>query len=268
VSASAIPAPAPTQRPALRLTPQNVAMLGVPALAWAGVIAYARHMGNGPGTMGLAFGTFVAMWSLMMMAMMLPAVAPVASLYIRAIGMSAHRSRRLVVFVVGYLVVWAAAGVPAYLALRLIDDHVASNGTTMRVVAAVVLAGAGVYQLTPLKAICLRHCRSPLGQLLRYGNVKGRTRDLKVSAHHAGFCLGCCWALMALFVAFGVMNVWAMFGLAALVVGEKLSRHGEIVARVAGIVFVALALTVAVSPRVAHSVVPSMPDKMAPASGM
>jgi predicted metal-binding membrane protein len=268
VTAPAAAAPAVAERPALQLTRQHLTVLGLAALAWAGVIAYARHMGNGPGTMGLAFGTFVAMWSLMMTAMMLPAVAPVGSLYIRAMAASANRGRRLAVFVLGYLVVWAAAGIPAYLGLRLVDDHVATSATTMRVVAAVVLAAAGVYQLTPLKAICLRHCRSPLGQLLRYGNAKGRTRDLKVSVHHAGFCLGCCWALMALFVAFGVMNIWAMLGLAALVVGEKLWRYGEVIARVAGATFLALALAVAVSPRVAGAVVPSTSSTMSPTSGM
>ena len=76
-------------------------------------------------------------------------------------------------FVGGYLAVWAAAGIPAYVALRIIDDHVGDE-TMLRVVAVVILAAAGIYQLTPLKAVCLRHCRSPLGQLLHYGNIKGR----------------------------------------------------------------------------------------------
>jgi predicted metal-binding membrane protein len=250
----------PLDRPALRLTPQNLAMLGVAALAWAGIIAYARHMGNGIGTMGIAFGEFVAMWSLMMTAMMLPAVAPVASLYLRTI--TTKRASRLVMFVGGYLIVWAVVGVPAYLGLRVLDDHVAAAGTTMRAIAVVVLAAAGVYQLTPLKARCLRHCRSPLGQLLHYGSVTGRGRDLKVAVHHAGFCLGCCWALMALFVAFGIMNVWAMVGLAALVLAEKVWRYGETIGRVAGVAFVALAFAVALSPRVTHAVVPASPMKM------
>jgi predicted metal-binding membrane protein len=138
----------------------------------------------------------------------------------------------------------------------------------MRTIAVVVLAVAGVYQLTPLKAVCLRHCRSPLGQLLHYGNMKGRARDLKIALHHAGSCLGCCWALMLLFVAFGVMNVWAMLGLAVIVVSEKLSRHGAIVSRVAGVVFIALAVLVAASLRVADAVVPSMPSGPAPTMDM
>jgi predicted metal-binding membrane protein len=161
-------------------------MLGLAALAWAGVIAYAQDMGNGAGTMGIDLGEFVAMWSLMMAAMMLPAVAPVAALYVRTIR--TQRARRVTLFVAGYLVVWASVGFPAYVALSVVDDR-ADAGTTMRAVAAVVLVVAGLYQLTPLKAVCLRHCRSPLGQLLHYGNVKGRGRDVRVAVHR-GSALG------------------------------------------------------------------------------
>lgn len=251
---------ATVDRPTLRLTRQTIVLLGVAALAWTGVILYARHMGNGAGTMGMSLIEFVGMWSSMMTAMMLPAVAPVASLYLRTIA--ANRPRRLLLFIAGYLVVWAAAGIPAYVGLRLIDDHVVDEAATMRTVAVVVLTAAGLYQLTPLKAVCLRHCRSPLGQLLHYGNIKGRAKDLKVALHHAGYCLGCCWALMALFVAFGVMNVWAMLGLAALVFSEKLLRHGENIGRLAGAAFIVLALFVATSSRVADAVVPSRPTTM------
>lgn len=251
---------APVDRPALRLTRETIVLLSVAALAWAGVIAYARHMGNGAGTMGLSAIGFLGMWSLMMTAMMLPAVAPVASLYLRTIA--ADRGRRLTMFVGGYLIVWAVAGVPAYLSLRIVDNLVGESPATMRTIAVVVLGAAGLYQLTPLKAVCLRHCRSPLGQLLHYGNIKGRGRDLKVALHHAGYCLGCCWALMALFVAFGVMNVWAMLGLAVIVFSEKVTRRGEIVGRAAGAVFLVVALLVAISPRVADAVVPSTPTEM------
>lgn len=241
-------------------------MVGVAALAWAGVIAYARDTGNGIGTMGMPLVEFVSMWSLMMTAMMLPAVGPVASLYLRTIN--SNRIHRLSLFVGGYLIVWSAVGVPVYLALRVVDDHISDAGSTIRAVAVALLAIAGLYQLTPLKAVCLRHCRSPLGQLLRYGEAKGRGRDLKVAVHHAGFCLGCCWPFMALFVAFGVMNVWAMLGLAAVVVSEKLSRHGETIGRVAGAAFIVLALFVAVSPQVAEAAVPSIPSGPPSTAGM
>jgi predicted metal-binding membrane protein len=85
--------------------------------------------------------------------------------------------------------------------------------------------------------------------------MEGPGRDLKVAVHHAGFCLGCCWALMALFIALGIMNVWAMLALAAIVASEKLSRHGEPIVRLAGVAFIAMGLCVAFSPRVADAVV-------------
>jgi predicted metal-binding membrane protein len=255
LTASAAPT-APAERPTLRLTPSTVALLALAALAWAGVIAYARDMGNGAGSMGIPLAEFTAMWALMMTAMMAPAVAPVASLYARTI--TSQRAARLALFIVGYLFVWALSGIPAYAVLRLVD-HAGGNGnTTMRNIAVGVLAAAGAYQLSPLKARCLRHCRSPLAQLLHYGNVKGRMRDLKVALHHAGYCLGCCWALMALFIAFGVMNLWAMLGLAAVVLGEKVLPRGEAIGRLAGGACVVLAVLVLASPRVANTVVPSM----------
>jgi len=243
-----------TGRPAFRLTPSTIALLALAALAWAGVIVYARAMGSGLGTMGIPLGEFVAMWALMMTAMMAPSVAPVASLYARAI--KTDRVARLGLFVGGYLLVWALAGIPTYALLRLVDHAVARGDTTMRNIAAGVLVTAGAYQLSPLKARCLRHCRSPLAQLLHYGNVKGRLRDLKVALHHGSYCLGCCWALMALFIAFGVMNLWAMVVVAAVVAGEKILRRGEAIGRVAGVGFLVLAVLVVASPSVAGALVP------------
>lgn len=255
--------PALTARPAFRLDRSTVGLLAVAALAWAGVVAYARHMGNGAGTMGMQVVEFLPMWGAMMAAMMLPAVAPVATLYAKTI--TANRGPRLTLFVGGYLLAWTLTGVPAYYALRVVD-HLAGDGwMVMRVTAAGTLGAAAAYQLSPLKSRCLRHCRSPLGQLLRYGNFKGPARELRVAAHHALYCIGCCWALMALFVAFGVMNVWAMLALTAIVLAEKLLPRGEALGRVAGGLAVALGLLVLASPTVAARIVPttgSMPSMM------
>ena len=244
------------ERPSFRLTPSTATLLAIAALAWAGVIAYARDMGNGAGSMGISLPVFLAMWALMMTAMMAPAVAPVASLYARAI--TSDRVARLSVFLAGYLLAWALTGIPSYAILRLVDHAAGHRDNTMRAIAVVVLVTAGAYQLSPFKARCLRHCRSPLAQLLHYGNVKGRLRDLKVALHHAGYCLGCCWALMALFVAFGVMNLWAMLGLAAVVVSEKVLRRGEAVGRLAGVALVVLAGLVIASPSVARALIPGV----------
>jgi predicted metal-binding membrane protein len=99
-----------------------------------------------------------------------------------------------------------------------------------------------VYQLSRLKDRCLAHCRSPLGLLLHYGSFRGRFRDLRVGAHHGGYCLGCCWALMVILIAVGVMNVAAMVGLAALVLIEKVWTWGPVAGRLAGTTALALAV--------------------------
>ncbi|MGO9198331.1 MAG: DUF2182 domain-containing protein [Acidimicrobiales bacterium] len=239
----------------IRLTPTTAALLGAAALAWAAAVARAEELGNGVGTMGMSLLSFLAMWALMMTAMMLPAVAPVASLYAQTIR--SDRWARVPLFVVGYLVAWALTGLPAYLSLRVVDHLAGGSGTAMRTIAVTVLVAAGIYQFTPLKARCLRHCRSPLAQLLHYGNVKGRVRDLKVALHHAGYCLGCCWALMVLFVAFGVMSVWAMVGLAVVILTEKLGPHTAIFTRLTGAACLTLAVLLLASPTVAHVIIPA-----------
>jgi hypothetical protein len=187
---------APVEQPTLRLTTQTVIMLSVAALAWAGVIAFARHMGNGIGTMGMPLVEFLPMWALMMTAMMLPAVAPVAALVVRTIR--SDRTRRLFLFVGGYLVVWTAAGIPAYFALRVVDDRVAESTTTMRTIAVVVLAAAGIYQLTPLKAVSsaiavLRSASSCTTATSRAGHETSRSHcttpvSASVAAGHSWRC--------------------------------------------------------------------------------
>ena len=108
--------------------------------------------------------------------------------------------------------------------------------------AVAAFAACGAYQLSPLKDRCLAHCRSPLGLLLHYGSYRGRFRDLRVGVHDGGYCLGCCWGLMVILIAVGVMNVAAMVGLAALVLIEKVWRWGPAAGRLAGIAALALAV--------------------------
>ena len=106
-------------------------------------------------------------------------------------------------------------------------------------------ASAGVYQLTPLKDVCLRTCRSPLGMYLKYGSYRGSAVDFRVGLHHGMYCVGCCWALMVVLVGVGVMNLVAMVVLAAVILLEKLWRYGEAAARAVGVAFLVLALLAA-----------------------
>jgi predicted metal-binding membrane protein len=248
-----------TAAPSLRRTtfPSSLLLLGA-AVAWIGVVVVARHMGPMPGTMGVGLGTFVAVWALMMTAMMLPSVTPFASLYTRTF--TDRRGRRLALLAVGYLLVWTLAAVPAFglawVADRSVDGHPAASTT----LAVIIFVACGVYQLTPIKERCLARCRSPLGFVVKFGSFTGRTRDLRVGLYHGAFCLACCWALMALLVAFGLMNLAAMIVLAAVVLVEKTGPWGRRFSVVLGIAALVLALAVIVEPHLAPGLVPASPS--------
>ena len=225
-----------------RFTPQIATMLILAAGAWLVTIEWARDMDAMPGTMGLGFPVFILAWLLMMAAMMLPSVAPVASMYSRSVRSS--RLPRLALFTAGYLVVWTAAGLPAFGTGRLAEWLAEHHGRAATGLAAGLFATTGLYQLSSLKDRCLAHCRSPFSLLLRYGSYRGALRDLRAGLHHGGYCLPCCWSLMLLLVALGVMNTWAMIAVAAVVLVEKLSRRGELVARLVGAGALVLAVAV------------------------
>src|SRR5580693_4256578 len=136
-------------------------LLVVAAAAW--LLLIGQHPGMPAAMAGpwLVFGEFLLLWMVMMAAMMLPSVAPLAPM---GTGMGMGPSTRTV---------WSAA---------------------------VILAVAGLYQFSPVKARCLKHCRSPLGFLLHFGNYSGRLRDVRVGAYHGAYCVGCCWSLMLILV--------------------------------------------------------------------
>ncbi|MGX4694515.1 DUF2182 domain-containing protein [Streptomyces sp. JNUCC 63] len=224
-------------------------LLLVAAAAWVWVVTRWGGVQAMPGTMGLGLPAFLAVWTLMMAAMMLPATASVAALYARTI--TVHRAPRMVVFTVAYLLVWAAAGLPAYALAAGLGRVASLPAATGTAVAAAVFAVSGVYQLTPLKDRCLARCRSPIGLMLRYASYPGPSRDLRAGAHHGAFCLGCCWSLMVLLAVFGLMNLWAMVVLAAVITAEKLAPAGRLVARAVGVASIALAVAVFWAPALA-----------------
>jgi predicted metal-binding membrane protein len=217
-------------------------VLIVAAGAWAGTVLLARGMAGMTGTMGLGLAAFVPVWTLMMAAMMLPSVTPLASLYARTVR--SNRTARIAGLVAGYLAVWAAAGLPAFGLAWLAGWMTGEHPGAAHVLAVAVFAACGAYQLSPLKDRCLAHCRSPIGLLLHYGSYRGRSRDLRAGAHHGAYCLGCCGALMVILVAVGVMNVAAMVGLAAVVLVEKTWRWGAVAGRVFGVAALGLAVAI------------------------
>ena len=247
-----------TAAPSLRhLTPPASLLLLGAAGAWVGVVFVARHMGPMPGTMGLGIGPFVAIWALMMAAMMLPSVTPFASLYTRSF--TDNRGLRLAALGSGYLLVWSLAAIPAYGLAWLADRAVAGHPSGATAMAVIIFAACGIYQLTPLKDRCLARCRSPLGFVLKFGSYRGRSRDLRVGLYHGAFCLACCWGLMALLVAFGLMNLAGMVVLAGIVLLEKTSPWGTRVSRALGAAALLFAVLVIFQPCLAPGLHASIP---------
>ncbi|MFD7247540.1 DUF2182 domain-containing protein [Streptomyces massasporeus] len=220
-----------------------VVLIAVPA--WALTIGQARDMGVEPGTMGMALPLFLLLWVTMMAAMMLPSMAPVAITWVRGIGRQSSgwaRAVRTIGFVGGYLLVWTAFGLLAYGALALTGDLVDDRPTAGRWIGSIAFLLAGLYQLGPLKNVCLRHCRDPLGHLVRYSGFRRPARDLRVGVHHGAYCVGCCAGLMVVLVPLGVMNVAAMAGLALVIFAEKLWSRGWLLSSVVGVAFLVLAV--------------------------
>ncbi len=238
----------PRARPLLiRITPQMVVLFLLAAGAAAATLVRADGMWDVPGTMGWELPNFVGMWALMMAAMMLPSVAPFASTYARTV--QENRGPRLVSFAAGYLVVWSLMGIPAY-GLALVADEYAGEEAA-KWLAVGVFASAGVYQLTPLKNRCLSHCRSPIGHLLRYASFRGASRDLRAGSEHGFVCAACCWGLMVILIALGVMNVPAMIALAAVIAAEKVWRWGVHFSRAVGVAALGAAFAVIWEPGLA-----------------
>ena len=240
--------PAAATRPVRALPPRQlagpwIALAALAAVAWMVTVTLARDMGNGPGTMGLALLPFLGLWAVMMAAMMLPSVAPVAVLWTRLIsGASAGLGRiaRMGMCLGGYLLAWAAVGAVAFAALAGTGRLVTASPAAAKWLGVTIFIAAGIYQLTPWKDWCLRRCRSPIGALMYYAGFKGRGRDLRVGLHHGVTCAGCCWGLMVVLVAVGVMNVAVMAALAVVIFAEKLWRYGKPFGLAVGVVLAAI----------------------------
>jgi predicted metal-binding membrane protein len=227
-------------------------LLTIAAGAWAFVISSSIRSHEGMAMEGtpsqlFEFVGFVVSWAVMMAAMMLPSALPMIALYgatqRNATG-SATQGVPVAVFTLVYLAVWATTGVPVYLA-SLFANRLAAETVPYGV--AVVLVVAGGYQWSPLKHVCLRACRSPLGFLLGHWRA-GRRGSVALGWAHATYCLGCCWALMMVLVAAGAMGVHWVLLVAAIVTAEKLLPAGEWTARATGAALVLLGIAVAIRP--------------------
>ncbi len=225
-------------------------LLGVTALAWVYLFAMAADMGGGamaalqPKPWGaLDFLLMFLMWAIMMVAMMLPGATPVILLFAalnRKQRERGHPFAPLGAFVAGYIAVWSAFSMGATLLqwglerVALLSPMMVSTGP---VLGGGLLVVAGVYQWTPLKHACLKHCRSPLHFLSR-GLRKGAGGAMVMGLEHGAFCVGCCWFLMGLLFVGGVMNLLWVAAIAAFVLFEKVLPHGVLAGRLSGALLV------------------------------
>jgi predicted metal-binding membrane protein len=197
-------------------------LLVLAGIAWWSTIDRMEGMDDGPWTGLGTLGWFLGAWVVMMAAMMFPSVAPTVALYSR---MTRKRSPVWpLAFAAGYLVTWAAAGALAFAIAhggRQIAGDVLAWDRAGRWVAAGTLIVAAVYELTPLKEVCLGKCRSPLGFLLGSWR-EGWTGALQMGAKNGAWCVGCCWALMVSLFALGVMSIAWMAFVAVLIGVEKI----------------------------------------------
>jgi predicted metal-binding membrane protein len=221
---------------------------GLAGLAWWVTADQMAGMDAGPGTDLGIFSWFLGVWIVMMAAMMFPSVAPTVALYAQ---MTRRRGlSRPLWFTSGYLLVWGAVGAVAYglfeLGRSLFGADLAWHAGGRWLVGG-ILAFAAIYELTPLKDVCLAKCRSPVGFLL--GSWRDGPRGaLEMGARHAAWCVGCCWALMAALFALGVMSVGWMAFVAALIAIEKLAPWKSAANRAIAVTLVVLGLAVVIVP--------------------
>jgi predicted metal-binding membrane protein len=228
----------------------SVVLLVVAAAAWVSVIRASLRGDDMMMTMPMpvtAADGLVAGWAVMMTAMMLPSALPMISLYgavQRGAGGAPRPGLPVAGFTAVYVLLWAASGLPVYLAHTFL---MRLPGSAFAYGVAAILVAAGAFQLSPLKQVCLRACRSPLGFLLGHWRA-GRRGSLALGCSHALYCLGCCWALMLVLVAAGAMGLRWVLLITAVVAAEKLLPGGEWFARAAGGALLLLGVAVALRP--------------------
>jgi predicted metal-binding membrane protein len=204
-------------------------------------------------TMGMTAPLFLGMWVAMMVAMMFPAAAPMILLFDRVERGKREAGRSYVptaYFVGAYLAIWTAFGVAAF-ALAVLVDRLAADASWVSEewarLAGVLLIAAGLYQLTPLKNVCLSKCQSPMSFLMTSWR-DGKVGAIRMGLLHGCYCLGCCWLFFVILLPLGVMNVAAMVVIAALVFGEKCLPVGDRLARAAALVLVVYGVVVTLIP--------------------
>jgi predicted metal-binding membrane protein len=233
----------------------HVSVAGASAGLWVVALAMMASMRHG-GSMGPLHGPLdgfpfrAVMWTVMMWAMMLPSASPMLA---TLAGLSRRTQRppaaagRGAAFAAGYLLAWGCFGLAAAAVQQaLASTDLLTHGRVGAIAGGGLLVAAGVYQMLPAKQSCLTRCRAPLGFLLNHWR-EGYGGALAMGVRHGLWCLGCCVALMVVLFAVGVMHIGWMVALALLVLAEKTTPHGHLLARGAGIALVVYGLTMLIT---------------------
>jgi predicted metal-binding membrane protein len=231
-------------------------LAGVTALAWAYLLSMASEMGSMPMPAeamalrpwsALDFGLMFLMWAVMMVGMMVPSATPMALLYAAVARKAAREGSPLpptAIFLSGYVVMWTAFSAAATLAQWALERAALLSPAmvaTSPVLGAALLVAAGLYQLSPAKDACLRHCRAPARFIAEHWRP-GMGGALRMGLEHGVYCLGCCWILMGLLFVGGVMNLLWVAAITLFVLLEKFLPGGARGGKLAGLALVGLGL--------------------------
>lgn len=219
-------------------------LLVLAGLAWALLVWQSAVMDDEMSlTMSLGAPLFIALWAVMMVAVMFPTAAPMILMFNRIHNQRRVKGQSFVptwIFVAAYLLVWSVTGIVAY-TLAVLGDELAHQSMWLMDNAAriggFVLIAAGVYQLSPLKSVCLNKCRSPISFILHSWR-DGFWGSFRMGIDHGVYCLGCCWLLFVILFPLGMMNVAVLAGITVLIFAEKSTAWGRQIATVAAVALI------------------------------
>jgi predicted metal-binding membrane protein len=225
----------------------GAALLAVTAIAWVDLVYMARDMNVAGGVSHWSAGYFTAMffmWVVMMVGMMIPSATPAILLFASLRRHSGTGTASTTLFTLGYIIAWGAFSLAATSAQWALSAGMllsSSMKSEAPLLSALIFIAAGLYQFSPMKLACLSKCRSPAQFLVEHWS-EGRLGSLVLGVKHGAYCVGCCWAVMALLFVFGVMNLLWVAVLAALVLLEKLFPSGPRISAWSGVAMVSMGL--------------------------
>jgi predicted metal-binding membrane protein len=221
-------------------------------LIWQSVVISSQAMGMGL-TMGMSAILFIAIWVVMMIAMMFPTAAPMILMFTTVYASKRQKAQAFVptwIFVSAYLLIWTLFGVLAY-PLALLTERLAGESMWLMSnaprIGGAFLVMAGLYQLSPLKHMCLSKCRTPL-QFILSSWCDGYGGAFRMGFVHGSYCLGCCWFVFVLLFPLGIMNIAVMALLTVLIYAEKSFPIGRQLSQIAGVALISYGVLVVVIP--------------------